>query len=308
MESGEPFSSSNRGIDMIHSRSDRWVLVFSVVLVLLFGSVSSGKEKTLLKAQSVLREANQETVDPVRQKKLREEALALYRDARRFYLDRAKNLQSELGKFRGLNRNKLRAEYLQVQQLAAMISEEMADVYVVGSEQYNEHLLSAANEYRDIYEKYRTRLAGLYAQMFRARCYVKLQQYDQGLKHLNDLLDYPVKSELRDLRTKSLVLASQCWLDKSKKRYELAIKNLAPHVESIKPFEEQRPDWLALRYYLSQAYKSHGDQLQAAKGDAAKIAESHRKAQQHAQWVARHKGEFQKKAQTLLRLLKGDDE
>ncbi|HTN77651.1 MAG TPA: hypothetical protein VL096_20480, partial [Pirellulaceae bacterium] len=59
-------------------------------------------------------------------------------------------------------RDQLRVDYLQTQLLAAAIKEESVDTLPKASPEYKKTLEAAAKEYGEIYEKYRTRLAGLY--------------------------------------------------------------------------------------------------------------------------------------------------
>src|SRR5262245_161536 len=71
-------------------------------------------------------------------------------------------------------RDRYRQDYLQSQLLVAATREEMADTMEAGSKDWTATLAAAADEYKKVYENYRTRVAGLYARMYQGRCFDKL--------------------------------------------------------------------------------------------------------------------------------------
>ena len=78
-------------------------------------------------------------------------------------------------------RTQLRADYLQTLLLAAAIREEMAETVDPKSKEYADLLTDAAKQYGEVYESYRTRLAGLYARMYQGRCMQKLNKFPDAL-------------------------------------------------------------------------------------------------------------------------------
>src|SRR5690606_20773630 len=101
-------------------------------------------------------------------------------------------------------RDTLRIDYLQTQLLAAAIREEMADTVEKDAAKYKETLTAAAKEYGEIYDKYRTRLAGLYARMYQGRCHQKMGDDKEALSYLSELLEEPDSAdEVRTLKTKA---------------------------------------------------------------------------------------------------------
>ena len=74
------------------------------------------------------------------------------------------------------------------------------------TQEYQDTLAGAAEEYRAVYEKYRTLLAGLYARMYQGRSLQKLGHTAEALKCYEELLGQPTEHrEFRDLHAKVLV-------------------------------------------------------------------------------------------------------
>ncbi len=92
-------------------------------------------------------------------------------------------------------RDQLRADYLQVQLLGAAVREEMAETVPKGSQDHTTMLTEAAAQYGEVYEKYRTRLAGLYARMYQGRCMQKLDKLKEALSFFGELLEQPDNPE-----------------------------------------------------------------------------------------------------------------
>lgn len=203
-------------------------------------------------------------------------------------------------------RKQFRADYLQTQLLAAAIREEMADTYEKGSEPYNKVLEEAAGLYDEIYKKYRTRLAGLYARMYQGRANQKLAKLQDALGFYSELLDQPDEPiEFRNLKTKTLRLALEGWLHPSEKKYLEAVKRAAEWVKKSRPTDDRNTDWLAIRLSLAKAYKMQADEAEPA--DKRTINQSLKEARRQAQFVASKSSEFQDEAKQLVADLGGPD-
>ena len=204
-------------------------------------------------------------------------------------------------------RTRLRADYLQTQLLAAAIREEMADAVPAGSETAKKLLDDAAKQYQEIYDKYRTRLAGLYARMYQGRCNQKLGKFRDALGFYAELLAQPDSpEEFRVLKTKTMKLAMECWLDPSEKKYVEAIKRGTEWVDKARPTEDREPDWLYLRLMLAKAYKMEAE-APAGAGAERNPARSKGEARKLAQFVAKFTSEYQEPAQQLVAALGGPD-
>jgi tetratricopeptide (TPR) repeat protein len=192
-------------------------------------------------------------------------------------------------------RNQLRADYLQTQLTAAAIREEMADTVPEGSEEFKKLLTEAAAQYDEIYKKYRTRLAGLYARLYQGRANQRIGKLQDALGYYGELLDQPDEpQEFRTLKTKTLRLAMSGWLDPSEKKYVEAIKRGSEWVKKSGPVDDRDPEWLAIRLSLAKAYKMQADE--AEKTDTRTINQSNSEARKQANFVASRAGELQDEA------------
>lgn len=202
-------------------------------------------------------------------------------------------------------RDQLRADYLQTQLTAAAIREEMAETVPEGSAEFKKLLTEAAAMYDTLYKKYRTRLAGLYARMNQGRANQRLGKLQDALGYYGELLDQPDSPEaFRLLKTKTLRLAMEAWLDPSEKKYVEAIKRASEWVKQSRPTDDRDPEWLAIRFSLAKAYKMQADEA----GDDKRLqTNSISAAKQQANFVASKSGEFQDAARQLVAELGGPD-
>lgn len=193
----------------------------------------------------------------------------------------------------------LRIDYLQTQLLGAAIKEEMADSIPKDSKEYKDTILAAAKEYGEIYEKYRTRLAGLYARLYQGRCHQKIGQDKEALSFFTELLEEPdAADEVRTLKTKTLVLAVKSWASPSQKKYAEAVAKGREWLDKVRPNESKESDWLELRLYVAQAMKAHSDEIKAK--DAKTSTGLANEARKLATIVSKLPGDTQKPAKELL--------
>lgn len=183
-------------------------------------------------------------------------------------------------------RDQLRKDYLQTKLLAAAVLEEKADTAKEGSKEQKDMLLAAAKEYEQIYEDYRTYVAGLYARMYQARCYQRMKDFKEALTFYTDLLEQPDEPDaFRAIKTKALLLAMDCWLDPTQKKFVEAITQGSSWLDKQRPNETSDPEWLTLRLLVAKAHKQHADSL----ADTEKQkGESYKEAGKLAQVVARN--------------------
>lgn len=193
----------------------------------------------------------------------------------------------------------LRIDYLQTLLLGAAIKEEMADAIPKESKEYKDTLTAAAKEYGEIYDKYRTRLAGLYARMYQGRCFQKIGNDKEALSYFTELLEEPeAADEVRTLKTKTLLLAVKSWASPTEKKYAEAIAKGAAWIEKVRPNESKESDWLELRLNVAKAMKAYADEKKATDAKLANgnIAE----ARKLATFVSKVPGDTQKEAKELL--------
>ena len=211
-------------------------------------------------------------------------------------------------------RDELRKQFLQAQLLSAAVLEEKAEAAIANKKQYEELLTKAGDEYKEIYEKYRTRLAGLYARLYQGRCYQKIAEhkdaskadqdknYKEALSYYNDLLDQPDDpTPFRALKTKTLLLAIDSWIATGK--VDAAVNKGLEWVEKMRPNEAVDLEWIELQLKVAKALKQHADSVQ----DAAQKREFLKTARKLAETVAKTKTDYKTDAQKLLLTLGGGD-
>jgi tetratricopeptide (TPR) repeat protein len=198
-------------------------------------------------------------------------------------------------------RDQLRADYLQAQLLAAAIREEAADTVAKGSAEHTATLTDAAGLYGEIYEKYRQRLAGLYARMYQGRCHSKMGKWKDALSFYEELLEQPDEPDaFRELKTKTLLLAVECWLALDPPLYAEAVKRLDPWLKNVRPNEAKTPEWLELRLALARSQWAVSQAALEKKANDPEAKRLEREARSNAQFVTRVTGDWQQEARELL--------
>ena len=204
-------------------------------------------------------------------------------------------------------RKQLRADNLQTELLAAAIREEAADTVPAGSEAWTTYLVEAAGLYDAIYKKYRSRLAGLYARMYQGRCNYRLGRTKDALGHYGELLDQPSSPEaFWNLKTKTLRLAMDSWLDPQERKYVEAIKQASGWVEAAPRSAQRSSDMLAIRLSLAFALQMQAKDYEKRNSpDVATIRNSYEDALKNARFVAAEEGNLQEEAAELVVSLGG---
>ncbi len=127
------------------------------------------------------------------------------------------------------------------------------------------------------------------------------------LLRIAGLLDQPDEPEaFRDLKTRTMKLAMECWLHDSEKKFVEAIKRGEAWIKKSRPTEDREPDWLYLRYMLAKAYQMQATDAKV-RGDAAVENRARGEARKLAQFVAKFTSDYQKDAQQLVAELGGPD-
>jgi len=198
-------------------------------------------------------------------------------------------------------RDQLRADYLQVQLLGAAVREETAETVAKGSSDFTTMLTESAEQYGEVYDKYRTRLAGLYARMYQGRCMQKLGKLKEALTFFNELLEQPDNpEEFRALKSKTMQLAAQAWMASKPPLYQEAIKWLEPWIENARPHESKQPEWLELRLALAEAQWAQAEVAKKAKAGDPQAKRMENEARKNALFVSKQSGDLQQKARELV--------
>jgi len=195
-------------------------------------------------------------------------------------------------------RDTFRAGLLQARILIPAIMKEKAETYPDDDDAEKKKLLTeAAKAFADVHEDYRTRIAGLYAQLYEGQCYAILKNEKEALYCFNTLLDQPDGPEFRPLKLKTLVSAAPVWLESDPPKVDVAIEKINKLLVTANRAESQEPDWLFLRLSLARAQKLKAEELEAS----AERTRTEREARNNAQFVARYKSDYKEDAIELLK-------
>ncbi|MFO0817319.1 MAG: EF-hand domain-containing protein [Pirellulales bacterium] len=248
----------------------------------------------------------------IQKDKLKTEARTLYDQAYKTFQALGEDIKKKLSQIpQNINREKdpkrfdqrdqLRGEYLQAELLSAAVLEKSASTMDKASKEYKDTLTKAATEYGSIYNNYRQRVGGLYARMYQGGCYQNMGNFKEALSYYDELLQNPEEpKEFHELRTKVLLLAVDCWMHDSQKKYGEVLVKAGPWVEKAYPTEMRSKEIHALRLAVARASKLMADQIKATKPKDPQVAQLMGDARKLAQFVARSPGDLQKDAQKLL--------
>jgi hypothetical protein len=203
-------------------------------------------------------------------------------------------------------RDRYRVDFLQAQLLVAASREEMTDTMEKGSKEWTDTLTSVADQYKKIYEDYRTRIAGLYARMYQGRCLQKLGKHKEAVAFFGELLSNDDSHDaFRTLRIKVMALAVESWL--TQKQYAEVIARAQPLVDSARPAEQRLDEMMAMRLALGRASKAHADELKKKNPRDAQIRKLLRDGRDYVAYVARFPGDYQDAARKLMPEFAGGD-
>lgn len=208
-------------------------------------------------------------------------------------------------------REQYRKDYLQSLLLTAATREEMAETYTAGNADRTKALDVAAKEYGEIYDKYRTRLAGLYARMYQARCLQKVGKHKDALGYFNELLANPDNPEaFRTLRVKVTELAIASWIDQ-KLYLEVIDKNKEKRpfqlVDSARPAEDKSEEFMGMRVGIAKAILLYVAELKAKDPKDPNIKKSMSDAKKLVDYAAKFPGPFQEEAKRMRPDVGGPD-
>jgi hypothetical protein len=185
---------------------------------------------------------------------------------------------------------------------------ERSRTYEKESADWKKALTTAAEKYGQIYKDYRTLIAGLSARLQEGKCYQELGDVKRALGLFNDLLGQPDDlKELRPFKASAMYLSLQCWTSDSEKMYELGSIQADEFLKAAANEDEDRPEWLAVRYYGAIAHKLWADSVaKDATGEEAKTRDqNYDKAREYAERVATLTNDYQSQARSLMKELSG---
>jgi tetratricopeptide (TPR) repeat protein len=249
--------------------------------------------------------------------KVLSEALGLYDEAIKGFGNLVTELGEKLKSFPAFidekkeakrfgERLQLRTDYLQAQLLVAATQEEKAGALPPDSKEQTEVLTKATDGYKEVYEKYRTLLAGLYARMYQGRCLHKLKKYKEASAIFNELLANPDAPEaFHKLKIKVMCLAVESWAAQSL-FLEIVSKGV-PVIDSLRPGEDRDEEVMGMRLTVAGAMKSYADEIKKTKPKDPQIKQLLTEGRKLVTYVTKYPGEHQDAARRLLADFTGGD-
>ena len=142
--------------------------------------------------------------------------------------------------------DELRAQLLKTRLLIAGAYFEKSRALEPKSKEWEAALTESAKQYKELYEKYRTRGAGLFARYYEGRNYVTLGKRKEALAALADIRALDGEGIVPGLRAKAINASLECWLeDKKYDEFDDRLQKLA-----MAPLAPDRidHDWLGMKY------------------------------------------------------------
>ncbi|MDX1946314.1 MAG: hypothetical protein SFU86_13015 [Pirellulaceae bacterium] len=248
---------------------------------------------------------------------LQNDARALYQEAVKVFEELIQEVGQRLQSYpaamdpkkdekRIAERDSFRTEYLQAQLLIAATQEEMVETMDKGSKPWTDALNAATAAYKDVYEKYRTRLAGLYARMYQGRCLQKLAKHKEASAIFNELMQNDEKvEEFRTLEFKVMCLAVKSWAAQG--LFLETVSKAEPLTLNARPDEDKTDEMMGLRMEVAKACKSYADELAKKNPKDPQIKQLLTIGRKLVTYVTKFTNEYQDEARKLLPEFTGGD-
>ncbi|MEI6255963.1 MAG: hypothetical protein WCQ77_04880 [Planctomycetota bacterium] len=192
--------------------------------------------------------------------------------------------------------DELRGQLLKTRLLIAASYYEKSRALQPTSEPWKMALGESAKRYKELYEKYRTRGAGLFARYYEGRNYVALGDRKQALAALADIRALDGDGIVPGLRAKAINSSLECWLeDKKYDEFDERLQKLA-----LAPLTPDRVDndWLGMKYRAALLLERRAAAL--SDKEKSKRAPFLKDAKRLAMEVAKLNKDFSAEAKTLL--------
>lgn len=207
------------------------------------------------------------------------EARQFYDDAKKVFQEQDVRLTEELKNWPEPKtameieqRDALRADFLQTRLSLATADYEIGMTYPATAPERKTLLESAAKQYKDLYDKYGSFLAGLYARMWEGRCYQKLENFNLATDAFESIMMQADDSQaFRTLKNKSTALLIETLIDPKVKRYQDAINFYADWEKGRPPSDASTPEGLEIRYLSALASLELARSLEADNKDRKKL-------------------------------------
>jgi hypothetical protein len=192
--------------------------------------------------------------------------------------------------------DELRALLLKTRLLIAGAYYEKSRAFEPKSKEWEAALNESAKQYKELYDKYRTRGAGLFARYYEGRNYVVLGRRKDALLALADIRALEGDGIIPSLRAKAINASLECWLeDKKYDEFDDRLQKL-----SLAPLTPDRidHDWLGMKYRAALLLERRAAALPDK--EKAKRVPLLRDAQRLAMEVAKVNKDFGSESKALL--------
>ena len=192
--------------------------------------------------------------------------------------------------------DELRALLLKTRLLIAGAYYEKSRALEPKSKEWEATLTESAKQYKELYEKYRSRGAGLFARYYEGRNYVVLGKRKDALTALADIRALDGEGIIPGLRAKAINSSLECWLeDKKYDEFDERLQKLA-----LAPLTPERidHDWLGMKYRAALLLEKRAAAM--PEKEKTKRAPLLRDAKRLAMEVAKVNRDFSSESKALL--------
>lgn len=207
-------------------------------------------------------------------------------------------------------RRQAQSNYIEALVFAGAAVQASAKTWPTGSKEYKEALTQAAQRFQKVVADFRMQYAGRFAMMLEGSCHQDMGDVRRALGLYREVLDGPGDSPLfLDLKTRTLRLALEAYMDPSQAMYEEVVRRGEEWLRSARANEERSAYGLGIRYFTARAY--HEMKVRDEKStDASRknaVARYPALIAKHAKEVAGIYNEFQQQAKELLAMYRDLD-
>ena len=213
-------------------------------------------------------------------------------------------------------RSKAEIAYMRAQIDLALCTYEEAQTFPRGSQEFKNLLTKAAEEFKDIHEKYRSMVGGLYSRMWQGKCFEEQEDIGKALGIYNELLAHPGKSQaMQNVKNQVLQFRLICLNHEQRKDYQLVINEAEKWIGENRKLAGFNVG-LGIRFQKAIAHEKLAEKIETEfntnrtepKPPAKPTAEIEghlRKAIQDAQEVTRYAGQYKAPSQFMISRIKG---
>lgn len=207
-----------------------------------------------------------------------EKAVAAFRTASEIYGQAVEGKDKPQDPDKAKDFDRLMLDYMQAKLLHARALYEAGAAYPAENPLRQKQLRESIKELQSIYQKWRDRMAGLYALVQMAQAHQKLGEHDQALEKLSPILTAPRNiPALRTLRGQALAVAMGSWLKRSE--FAKVVDQGEPWLEKIPEPERARSENLDIREAVITALQALAKQAKTPE----RRKEFTQKAEEHQQ-------------------------